>query len=46
MDLGRFAALILQALCQAGFGHSILGQQLAEVHVDGVFKNNVVLICD
>ncbi len=46
MDLGWFAALVLQAFCQARFGHSVLGQQLAEVHVDWVFKNNVVLICD
>ncbi len=46
MDLGWLAALILQAFCQAGFGHSVLSQQLAKVHVDWVLKNNVMLICN
>lgn len=46
MDLGWLAALILQALGQAGLCHSVLGQQLAKVHVDGVLQDDIVLLCD
>jgi len=46
MDLGWLAAFILQAFCQASFGHGVFSQQLAKVHVDWVLQNNVMLICD
>lgn len=46
MDFGWLAAFVLQAFCQAGFGHGVLCQQLAEVHADWVLKDDVVLICD
>ena len=45
MDLGGSAALILQALRQARLGKGIFGQQPPKVHLDGVFKNDVMLVC-
>lgn len=46
MYLCWLAFLVLQALCQAGLGKSILAQQLAKVHLDWVLQNDIVLICD
>lgn len=46
VNLGGLCALILQALCQAGLGKGILGQQLCKVHLDGILQNDVVLVCD
>ena len=46
MDPSGLALLILQTLCQARFCPSILGQQLAIVHVNGVLQDDVVLIRD
>ena len=46
MYLCGFAWLVLQAFCQAGFGKSILAQQLAKVHLDWILQNDIVLICN
>lgn len=46
MYLGWLCVLIFQALSQAGFGKNVLAQQLAKVHLDRVFQNDIVLICN